>query len=61
MNLSAIAENLKCVRDEIEESRKRSLTGEEVKLIAVTKTHGVDIMEEAVSYTHLTLPTILLV
>lgn len=49
MNLSAIAENLKCVRDEIEESRKRSLTGEEVKLIAVTKTHGVDIMEEAIN------------
>ncbi|WP_322627173.1 YggS family pyridoxal phosphate-dependent enzyme [Aedoeadaptatus coxii] len=41
-------ENLKRVREEIEKSREHSVTGEEVKLIAVTKTHGVDAIEEAI-------------
>lgn len=46
--MSAMEENLKRVRDEIEKCREHSLTGEEVKLIAVTKTHGVDVMKEAI-------------
>ncbi|MDD7363745.1 MAG: YggS family pyridoxal phosphate-dependent enzyme [Peptoniphilus sp.] len=46
--MSDIGERLKRVREEIEESRRHSLTGEEVELIAVTKTHGVDVIEEAI-------------
>lgn len=46
--MSVMEENLKRVREEIEKSREHSVTGEEVKLIAVTKTHGVDAIEEAI-------------
>ena len=46
--MSVMEENLKRVCEEIEKSRERSVTGEEVKLIAVTKTHGVDAIEEAI-------------
>lgn len=46
--MSEIKEALARVREEIEESRRRSLTGEEVRLIAVTKTHGVEVIEEAI-------------
>lgn len=46
--MSVMEKNLKRVREEIEKSREHSVTGEEVKLIAVTKTHGVDAIEEAI-------------
>lgn len=46
--MSVMEENLKRVREEIEKSCEHSVTGEEVKLIAVTKTHGVDAIEEAI-------------
>lgn len=46
--MSVMEENLKRVREEIEKSREHSVTGEEVKLIAVTKTYGVDAIEEAI-------------
>lgn len=46
--MSVMEENLKRVREDIEKSREHSVTGEEVKLIAVTKTHGVDAIEEAI-------------
>ena len=45
--MSSICDELKRVREEIEEARRHSLTGEPVQLIAVTKTHGVDAIEEA--------------
>lgn len=46
--LSEICTNLQEVREEIEEARRHSLTGEEVKLIAVTKTHPVEKIQEAI-------------
>ena len=48
--MSSIGDELKRVREEIEEARRHSLTGEAVQLIAVTKTHGVDKIEEALKY-----------
>lgn len=48
--MSKIGDELKRVREEIEEARRHSLTGEPVQLIAVTKTHGVDVIEEALKY-----------
>ena len=47
--MSSICDELKRVREEIEEARRHSLTGEPVQLIAVTKTHGVDAIEEALT------------
>ena len=48
--MSSIGDELKRVCEEIEEARRHSLTGEPVQLIAVTKTHGVDKIEEALKY-----------
>lgn len=48
--MSKIGDELKRVQEEIEEARRHSLTGEPVQLIAVTKTHGVDVIEEALKY-----------
>lgn len=48
--MSSIGDELKRVREEIEEARRHSLTGDAVQLIAVTKTHGVDKIEEALKY-----------
>ena len=48
--MSTIGEQLSRVREEIEEARRYSLTGEPVQLIAVTKTHGVDKIEEALRH-----------
>lgn len=48
--MSTIGDELKRVREEIEEARRHSLTGEPVQLIAVTKTHSVDVIEEALKY-----------
>ena len=48
--MSSIGDELKRVREEIEGARRHSLTGEAVQLIAVTKTHGVDKIEEALKY-----------
>lgn len=45
----SIKDNLIRTIEEIEESRKNSLTGEEVKLIAVTKTHSVEEIREAIN------------
>ncbi|MDO5301262.1 MAG: YggS family pyridoxal phosphate-dependent enzyme [Tissierellia bacterium] len=44
-----IGERLQRVREEIEEARRHSLTGEEVQLIAVTKTHPVSLIREALA------------
>ncbi len=43
-----IKKNLEEVLNNIELAEKRSITGEKVKLIAVTKTHGIDIIEKAI-------------
>ena len=48
--MSKIGDELCRVREEIEDARRHSLTGEPVQLIAVTKTHGVDKIEEALRY-----------
>ena len=48
--MSKIGDELKRVQEEIEEARRHSLTGEPVQLIAVTKTHSVDVIEEALKY-----------
>lgn len=47
--MSDICDNLKKVKEEIEEARKYSLTGEKVQLIAVTKTHEIDTIKEAIA------------
>ena len=44
----AIKDNLRETLEEIEEARKHSLTGEEVKLIAVSKTHSPEEIKEAI-------------
>ena len=44
-----IKENLNDVLSEIEKSRKNSITGEPVQLIAVSKMHSVEEIEEAIS------------
>lgn len=46
--MSYISENIQKVKEEIEEARKRSLTGEPVELITVTKTFDVPIIEQAI-------------
>ncbi|MBP2025208.1 YggS family pyridoxal phosphate-dependent enzyme [Peptoniphilus stercorisuis] len=44
----AIKDNLRETLEEIESARKHSLTGEEVKLIAVSKTHSPEEIKEAI-------------
>lgn len=43
-----IRRNLEEVLKKIEIAEKKSISGEKVELIAVTKTHGIDIIKEAV-------------
>ena len=43
-----VVENLQAVQSEIEISRRKSVTGEPVTLIAVTKNHGVEMMQQAI-------------
>ncbi len=45
--MSQVEKNIELIRKNIDDARGRSITGEEVKLIAVTKTHGVDLINEA--------------
>ena len=44
-----IRRNLEEVLKKIEIAEKKSISGEKVELIAVTKTHGIDIIKEAVN------------
>lgn len=44
-----IRRNLEEVLKKIEKAEKKSISGEKVELIAVTKTHGIDIIKEAVN------------
>lgn len=47
--MASVKENLKLVREEIQKFRSRSAFADEpVKLVAVTKNHGVDLMREAI-------------
>lgn len=46
----SIQENLEHITQEIKELESRSLTGEEVTLIAVTKNHGVEAIQQAVKW-----------
>ena len=43
-----IKRNLEDVLKKIEIAEKKSISGEKVELIAVTKTHGIDIIKEAI-------------
>lgn len=48
--MSLIAENLKRVEEKIEQAARRSgRTREDIKLVAVTKTHGAQMINEAIS------------
>ncbi|MDQ0507728.1 pyridoxal phosphate enzyme (YggS family) [Peptoniphilus ivorii] len=46
--MSEIGERISRVKEEIEEARSHSITGEPVELIAVTKTHDVKTIREAI-------------
>lgn len=47
--MASVKENLNLVREEIQKFRRRSTFADEpVKLVAVTKNHGVDLMREAI-------------
>lgn len=45
----SIKDNLNYVLEEIEKAKHHSLTNEDVKLIAVTKNHSIDVIKEAVN------------
>lgn len=45
-----IKRNLEDVLKKIENAEKKSISGEKVELIAVTKTHGIDIIKEAIEF-----------
>ncbi|MDO5037979.1 MAG: YggS family pyridoxal phosphate-dependent enzyme [Tissierellia bacterium] len=45
-----LKENLQDVLERIDRASARSISGEKVQLIAVTKTHGLDLINEAISY-----------